>query len=506
MNIRLLALLLVLLVSLSACDFQFTLPTLSSEPSPSPVPSPSPTSIPWPVASRNQSGGVFGLAWDAADSANPLLSHSRYNRDLFPLVYESLFTLDAAFEPQPLLAVGFASVSSLTYSLTVPPNVTFHSGQALTAKDVLYSLQLAKQPNAPYAASLSVVTGARVEGETLVIETSRPCPRLAALLIFPIVSQASATPWDGTGPYVVRSDEERRYLEPNPTWWRHTPLPLQHIELCPVDKLDEMTYLASVGDISLLNTDPNDSYAITFPGDYEIWTYPTLSLYYVGINRSHFLLENAAIRRALSNAFDRTYIASEFFGHAAVPTVLPIPPSSPLAQSIETTPYEYNLRDMADKLEAIGLTDADADGTLDVKKGYARVPFTVRVLAHEQDIVAGRTAVYVAAQLSQMGIEAQANILPLKAYQDALAKGDYELYVGETQISPDFSMSTEPSQSSGTSLLSSDAQAQIWLSTMPFIPLVFKQQAVLTHRGQLQGLQPTSTNLFANLPQWTVHK
>ena len=57
-------------------------------------------------------------------------------------VYEGLFRLTDSGEVEPLLADSWTvSDDGLTYTFTLKPGVTFHSGKALTSEDVKYSIE-----------------------------------------------------------------------------------------------------------------------------------------------------------------------------------------------------------------------------------------------------------------------------------------------------------------------------------------------------------------------------
>ena len=71
------------------------------------------------------------------------------------LLYEGLFQLDPAMEPQPLLCSGYEyHPDTLTYTLTLRVDAVFSDGSPLTAADVRASLTAAKS-SARYGERLS---------------------------------------------------------------------------------------------------------------------------------------------------------------------------------------------------------------------------------------------------------------------------------------------------------------------------------------------------------------
>src|SRR5207249_3893175 len=68
-------------------------------------------------------------------------SDSLWTNELLANVYESLVTLDEKSQVAPCLADSWdVSKDGRTYTFHLNPRATFHNGQAVTARDVKYSL------------------------------------------------------------------------------------------------------------------------------------------------------------------------------------------------------------------------------------------------------------------------------------------------------------------------------------------------------------------------------
>ena len=72
------------------------------------------------------------------------------------LIYDYLYTLNAALEPTPQLAADLCEVSEdeITWTCTIVDNATFHNGDPITVDDVVYSYQLAISENCTYNPSV----------------------------------------------------------------------------------------------------------------------------------------------------------------------------------------------------------------------------------------------------------------------------------------------------------------------------------------------------------------
>jgi len=78
---------------------------------------------------------------------NPLLAQSDADRDLSALIYSGLFKYDKEGSLEPALAERYEiSENGLTYTIFLKENIYWPDGQALTADDVVFTIQLAKNP------------------------------------------------------------------------------------------------------------------------------------------------------------------------------------------------------------------------------------------------------------------------------------------------------------------------------------------------------------------------
>ena len=101
----------------------------------------------------------FTLAWYPEFSLHPTLAANRANLTLAPLLYESLFTVDAAFQAQPVLCQSYTvSEDKLVWTFTLRAGITFSDGTPLTAQEAADALNLARSAGSRYQERLSDVT------------------------------------------------------------------------------------------------------------------------------------------------------------------------------------------------------------------------------------------------------------------------------------------------------------------------------------------------------------
>ena len=126
MKQRYYALLLAVAVAVSGCAV--------SEPEPEDI-SPEQIPVPAPVSELR-------LAYSASDSLNPYKMKTELNRQLIPLLYDSLTRVDPSYRPENRLA------ESVTYNgnictVKLRRNILFSDGSLLQGADVVYSFRTA---------------------------------------------------------------------------------------------------------------------------------------------------------------------------------------------------------------------------------------------------------------------------------------------------------------------------------------------------------------------------
>ncbi len=131
-------------------------------------------------------------------------------------VYEALFRLSDAGSVEPVLAKDFkVSDDGLTYTFTLQPGVTFHSGEPLTAKDVKFSIERVTAAESKSSRKNSLKTISAIEtpdDQTVVVKLSARSISLPYNLSYVWVVNDTAkdlqSSEDGTGPYKL--EEWRR--------------------------------------------------------------------------------------------------------------------------------------------------------------------------------------------------------------------------------------------------------------------------------------------------------
>ena len=134
----------------------------------------------------------------------------------------------------------------------------------------------------------------------------------------------------------------------------------------------------------------------------------------------------------------------------------------------------------------------------------------------------------IARQLQEAGLRVTVERLPWEEYTTALAARDFDLYLGEVYLTPDFDLAAliapggalnyggwEDSVISGLLSAFRTAEGELRQSAAaslyrylcqqaPIAPICFKNGSVLTQYGRLAQLNPPQYNVFYDLSHWPV--
>lgn len=481
--------------------------------------SPAPTPVQTPEPEKRP----FTLPCTAGGSFHPITGTSRLDLTLAPLLYEGLFALDRQFQPQKVLCGNYSvSEDGLRWSFQLR-ETTFSDGSPLTSAEAAASLKLAMQ-SPRYAARLADVSKVQAGAGEVTVTLRRPNGALPALLDVPIVKETGdpARPL-GTGPYVL-SGQERQELTLVARQGRSVPVSM--IPLRPVGTGEDLVYAFDAREVALVDTDLLGTAVPNYSARTETTDYPTTTLLYVGFNTRSGPCREESVRRAAAQIMDRQNVADAVLaGHAAAST-LPIHPAVPGCDWESGMGLSGLGGGPAAGLETLvqaGWKPRE-DGRL--YQGYNTL--NLKLIVNLENTWKAAAADALAANLTSVGIGVYVEKLPWEGFLNALKKGDFDLYLGETAMTADFDV--EPLVAPGGALnyggwndgalpplltglraasgAERPAAAQALYArlgqTAPITPICFKNGALLTQWNQVSGAEPTQSNVFFHLEGWRI--
>ena len=444
----------------------------------------------------------LSLAYYRERSLNPYLCTDFTNRVLFSLLYQSLFTIDRDYKVEPQLCKSFTtSRDSKIYTFYLE-NAHFSDGTALTADDVVASLNAARA-SAFYQGRFTHIVNIEKSadgGVTITLDT--PYENLPLLLDIPIVpaTQVAAERPMGTGPYMLYTASGGESLKKNTNWWCKAKLAVSAdtIALFPAQSETHIRDQFEFADLSLACADPGSDRYADFRCDFELWDCENGIFLYLATSADSKVFSNDLLRIALTHAIDRDSLVTEFYRGFARSATLPASPQSPYYNQNLARRYSYD----KDKF-AQAVKDSGMEGS------------SVVFLVNSDDSLRLRVGRSIAKMLREGGLTVQLKELGGNAYTEAVKARSFDLYLGQTRLSPNMDLSAffaTYGQLSwgGVNDLSAYALSlqslenhgnyftlhKLVMDQGLLCPILFRSYSIYTVRGLISSLTPTRDNLF----------
>lgn len=487
---------------------------------------PQPTVSMEPIAIETESDRLFGLAWDQEQSFNPLFSESLNNQNLMGLVYEGLFALGEDFSAEKVLCQDFTvSDSLLTYTFTIRSGVKFHNGRTMTAQDVVYSISQAwNSASSVYYSRFHALNAVyAADDSTVVIELGSPYEQLELILDVPIIPEGSADEAApaGTGPYTL--SRSGGLLTAFDGWWQGKELPVEEIHLFDSGTLDELRDDFETSRVDVLSVDPTGTGSLSFHNDYELFEYKTTIMQYIGFNFDSDVFCYPAARQAVCYAIDRDYIVEEIYSDKADAAVLPCQTESRLYDDSLAAKYGFDESRIKECLIDGGFETLEGSDLMYIETSTMMQPCTIDFIVNIENTYKVQTAKYIASILEKNGFSVGLRTLSYDDYLYALNNDDFDMYLAEVKLSPDFDLTRllnytgylnygsvtidELNATVRASLENSGAAQDLYAAIYDnglMAPILFKRYALIAPRGLVKNISPTATDCFHNIAGWTV--
>lgn len=375
------------------------------------------------------------------------------------------------------------SDDGLSFTLKLRPGVKFSDGTPLTSADVLFSFRALydERVKSPLASGISVggqpLRATAPDLSTVVITLPAPfAPGLRVLDNLPILPRHKLEPaldrgefratWVpttpigdrvGLGPFVLTEHVagQRLVFVRNPHYWRRddhgVQLPyLDRITVAVIPEQNTEALRLEAGEVDLAAN------AEIRPEDYlrykRVADGGRLKVVDAGVGLDPSMLwfnltgapalqvkpwiAQREFRQAISHAVDRQAIIDTVFSGMAVPLYGPVTPGNRTWYSADAPTYPYDPTRARHLLSSIGLTDRNADGTLEDASGRA---VRLSILTQRGNSLRERTAAMLQEHLRQVGIAIDVVPLDIGGIINRWSRADYEAIYFGTQAS-----STDP--------------------------------------------------------------
>ena len=433
---------------------------------------------------------------------NPLLCTDFTNRALFGLLYQGLFAVDREYNVEPVLCKNYRmSADMKTYTFYIA-DATFTDGSRLTIEDVAATI-LAAKDSTYYGGRFSQISEITIsEDGGLTIKAKLPMENMPLLLDIPIIkaSQLQENHPLGTGPYYLDAGTQNPLLRRNNNWWCNATM----VVTAPAITLKKATSIAGVRDdfefngLNLVCADPgSDNYA-DYRCDYELWDCESGIFLYLACNMESPVFSNPTIRAALTYGIDRDALCANYYRGFARAAELPASPQAPFYSPTLAARYSYDPERFAQVIESTSGAKQE-----------------IIFLVNKDDTLRLRAARAIATMLTEAGMKVTMAEKNTKNYQNALKRKEYDLYLGQTKLSPNMDLSVFFSskgslnyggiKDEALNILCSNALANhgnyytLHKKVMDdgrLCPVLFRSYAVYATRGLVTGLTPSRDNVF----------
>ncbi|MBR5868387.1 MAG: ABC transporter substrate-binding protein [Clostridia bacterium] len=507
------------------------------------------------IVSQARPNQTFGVGYVRDGVLDPFEPGHQMNYHLSCVLYDRLFVIGPDGSPLYALCDSLTSEDSYTYTLTIHPNVSFHNGTPLTAADVVYSLNRARNSSL-YGQSLSLVSYATYDNptHTVVITLKKPLGSLPALLTFPIVSSAGGLDYEyhnyallGSGRYYIdieiMEETEYTYLQSYSDWYGDTgqKSAVPRIDLYTVSNRDDLVHRYFNSDIDVLSLSSFQNESLVLQGYAEKRLLPGNNLMYIGFNTSLQSFSSPESRLAIYNLVDREELSALLGEQNVFPVQYPIQPTSRTATFLtdSLTPDPENTSSL---LRKAGFANTRGSRELE----FLSTEFTLTLLACNESTTAVTVANYLKEKLESVNFSVELNLCDYKTYIDCLDKGNFNLYIGTTNpaancdyeylidyadlfasLQQQINNQDTAGKSAGVSdglrdslsaiqalktydpLYSMDLAEHIqsmFDEYMPFVPLFFDSSTVYLRGNFVSGVELTSQDIFYNIERWKAPK
>ncbi|MFZ5965958.1 MAG: ABC transporter substrate-binding protein [Bacillota bacterium] len=493
------------------------------------------------VAEEPAYGGEIVLPVTQYDTLNPVVNTNKSVFYLNKLIYDGLIEIDENMKPQPALADSWSTYdNNNAVKFILKNNVKWHDGQPFNAEDVRFTIDSIKQyknsifyPMVEHIKTIKILSSHEVQ-----IEFDSPQNSLIDKFYFPILPKHKFTSSEalintvnytpvGTGKYKaakVNSYKEIK-LDVNENYWKDKPY-IENIAAKIIP--DEETALTSVeaNEISMAEATNYDWEKYSENQYLKIYEYVSPDIEYIGFNLNKEILKDKRLRQAIAYGIDRHALVNEIYlGHATI-TDVPIFPHSWLYDE-EGEKYGMNLEKAKQLLLDLNLQSQSEEN---LNTGTEK-SIDLSLLVNNDNPLRMKIAELIAKQLKKVEININIQAVGWEEYQQRLFAGNYEIVLSGWHLSSvqNLSFAFHSSKIGSTNiagfsdprmdLLLTEVQMnisdqevkqkykemqKIMIDELPYLPLFFKNNAVIVNEEIKGNINPKSYDIYSNIEQWFV--
>ena len=319
------------------------------------------------------------------------------------------------------------STDGLTWTFNLRDDVKFHNGETLTADDVVFSYNRAKEQPAGEINTASIETVTALDENTVEITLEKPVAVfLQHVSNIAIVNEKFVTEHNddintdvcGTGPYKADSVDLSLRIEASAfeDYYRGV-ANIRHITWDVVTDSAAASMALQSGDLDYLQIAFSQYRTMKDNEDLEVGFQPMRHSIYIGFNCSKPPFDNVLVRQAIAYLIDREAISMVTYEGLAVVDSLMLHPDldgMPDYEVLEQYTYDYNPQKGLELLRQAGY-----DTSKPIDLGSIRT--------YAQSHYASKPTLIIQANLAVYGINLEIETMETNAFAAAFYDGDYTM-------------------------------------------------------------------------------
>lgn len=392
------------------------------------------------------------------ETIDPALNSAVDGGNMILHTFECLLTWDQDSRLAPGQAESWeTSEDGLTWTFHLRDGLKWSDGSDLTANDFVYSWRRVCDPMvaAPYAETvLGMVEGyadaiggnlealgvEATDDSTLVVHLSQPCSYFGSLAAFATLSPVQQATIDANGdgwavaadtyvcngPFYISDWVPGSYImcTKNPNYWNTDAIKLDGIKFNLIEDPNASYSAYQTGEVLFIKDVPTEEIP-SLTGNEEFHVDPIIGTYYLSLNTEREPFNDPKVRKALSLAIDREYVAntlmqgtyspaSNFMGPGWIDT-----DGSQFMDNanggkpyIDTTNHEANVEEAKQLLADAGYPDG---------AGFPAITYSTNDAGYHKVV-----AEYLQQAWAEIGVNLQVDIVEWASFTPMRRNGDYD--------------------------------------------------------------------------------
>lgn len=391
---------------------------------------------------------TIGLTQDLA-SPNVVNGYLVSDFELYNLQYATLTNKAAAdFATVPGLAESWtASTDGLTYTYTLRDGLKWSDGTALTADDIVYTIDRSRDEEwSNHFSTVENITATALDPRTVQIVSSVPDPKLPTMDVYIVPKHIyegieDAASYDGldgvaSGAYSLddwRSGQDWTMVR-NPNYFGPDN-GIDRIIFRVFSNPDAMVAALESGEVDFAHNIPAAAFEsldanpdiVAVAGNQGGFTQLSLNGGEGGIGDGSPALLDPTVREAIYHAIDRQVIVDRVsLGLSLIGTTLSPSADPAWVPDLGDEAWDFDPARSMQLLDEAGYADSDGDGTRETPDGE---PFVLRYVERSESTVAAGIREFITGYLTAVGIGTEVTVMDDTQLYDAQIAGNYDMFV-----------------------------------------------------------------------------